>query len=122
MVILSLTVLAIVLVVGSFVLSAVLTHLTRIFALRIGFISKPASSRFAQRIVPLGGGISIFASLAIVLLSAVAIVKFLAVPGHLDWLGESVTIHTSGFLSKIDRIIFILLHVLVLFLLLFHKP
>lgn len=117
MVILSLTVLAIVLAVGSFILSAVLTYLTKTLALRFGFISRPASGRFAQRTVPLGGGISIFASLTIVLLSAVAIVKFLAVPGYLDWLGESVTVHISGFLSKIDRIIFILLHVLVLFLL-----
>jgi len=87
------------------------------FALRTGFVSKPASDRFAERIVPLGGGIAIFAALAIVILAAVAVVKFLAVPGHLDWLGESVTIHTAGFVSKLGRLMIILLLVLVLFIL-----
>ena len=46
-----------------------------------------------------------------------AVVKFLAVPGRLDWLGEGVTIHIPGFLSKIDQLVIILLSVLALFIL-----
>jgi UDP-GlcNAc:undecaprenyl-phosphate GlcNAc-1-phosphate transferase len=110
-----LTAIAIVLLFGSFVLSLLLTALARKFALRIDFVSKPASDRFAERIVPLGGGIAIFANLAIIILASAAVVKFLAVPGHLDWLGESVTIHTAGFLNKIGRLMIILFLVFILF-------
>ena len=85
--------------------------------MRIGLVSKPASDRFGERVVPLGGGIGIFAALAIIILASVAAVKLLAVPGHLDWLGESVIIHTAGFLGKMNRLIMILLLVFALFLL-----
>ncbi len=94
-----------------------MTALAKKFALRTGFVSKPARDRFAERTIPLGGGFAIFATLAVAILAAVAIVKFLAVPGHLDWLGESVTIHTTGFLSKIGRLMMIIILVFVLFLL-----
>ena len=77
----------------------------------------PAKDRFSAKIVPLGGGIAIFATLAIIILSALLVVKYMAVPGHLDWLGESVTKHTTGFMSKAGRIIIILILLLVLFLL-----
>jgi UDP-GlcNAc:undecaprenyl-phosphate GlcNAc-1-phosphate transferase len=102
---------------GSFVLSLALTYVAKKFALWTGFVSRPASDRFGQRIVPLGGGIGIFVTLAIVILASIAAVKFLALPGHLDWLGESVTIHTAGFLAQIGRLLIILFLVFVLFLL-----
>jgi UDP-GlcNAc:undecaprenyl-phosphate GlcNAc-1-phosphate transferase len=102
---------------GSFVSSLFLTALAKKFALRTGFVSKPASDRFSERIVPLGGGIAIFVNLAIIILASVAVVKFLAVPGHLDRLGESVTIHTAGFLSQFGRLLIILLLIFVLFVL-----
>jgi UDP-GlcNAc:undecaprenyl-phosphate GlcNAc-1-phosphate transferase len=98
-------------------LSLALTYVARKFALWTGFVSKPASDRFGQRIVPLGGGIGIFVTLALIILASIAMVKFLVVPGHLDWLGESVTIHTAGFLAQIGRLLIILLLVFVLFLL-----
>jgi UDP-GlcNAc:undecaprenyl-phosphate GlcNAc-1-phosphate transferase len=112
-----LTVLAIVLLAGSFILSLILTGLAKMFAQRTGLLATPISGRFAKRTVPLGGGIAIFTTLTVIILAAVAVVKFLVVPGHLDWLGESVTIHTAGFLSQIGRLMIILFLLLVLFLL-----
>jgi UDP-GlcNAc:undecaprenyl-phosphate GlcNAc-1-phosphate transferase len=44
-------------------------------------------------------------------------VKFLAVPGHLDWLGESATDHIEGFVGKINKLMIILALVSALFLL-----
>ena len=82
-----------------------------------GFVSRPAGDRFSKNIVPLGGGIAIFTSLAIVILASIAIVVFLAVPGRLDWLGESVTQHTKGFMSTISKLLIILGLVFVLFIL-----
>jgi UDP-GlcNAc:undecaprenyl-phosphate GlcNAc-1-phosphate transferase len=99
------------------VLSLILTGITRILALRIGFVSRPASDRFGARSVPLGGGIAIFGTILITILSAVAVVKFLAVPGHLSRLGESVTIHIEGFQSRIRQILLVLLSISVLFVL-----
>ncbi|MBN2180784.1 MAG: undecaprenyl/decaprenyl-phosphate alpha-N-acetylglucosaminyl 1-phosphate transferase [Sedimentisphaerales bacterium] len=113
----TLTVLAIVLFIGSFVLSLALTYTAKKIAVRLDFVSRPAGDRFAQKVVPLGGGAAIFAAIAIIILAAVAAVKFLAAPGYLDWLGESVTIHTPGFLSKVGHLMLILLLIFVLFLL-----
>ncbi len=109
--------LSIVLLVGPFVLSLALTGLVRNLALRFGFVAKPVRDRFSSRVVPLGGGIAIFLTISITILSAIAVVKFLAAPGHLDWLGESIRIHTPGFQSRIGQMLIVLLVVLVLFLL-----
>ncbi len=96
-------------------LSVVLTAVIRKLATHIGFVAHPAADRYYQTTVPLGGGIAIFATLSIIILAAMAAVKFLAAPGYLDWLGASVTIHTAGFLSKIGQLVIVLLSVLALF-------
>ena len=112
-----LTILAIILLVGSFTLSAVLVAVVKKLAARIGFIAHPAADRYHQAAVPLGGGIAIFTTLLVIILAAVVVVKFLIAPGHLDWLGQSVTIHTAGFLSKISQLLVVLLCVSILFVL-----
>ena len=111
------TVLAITLLAGSFFLSLFLTGLVRILASRSGLVARPAKDRFGERTVPLGGGIAIVATILIVILGSIAIVKFLIAPGHLNWLGESVTIHTAGFISRINQLLIVLLAVFTLFVL-----
>lgn len=108
-------ILAIILLAGSFALSAVLTALVRKSALRAGFIAHPTRDRFHQTPVPLGGGIAIFATIAISLIAAIIVVKLLIEPGRLNWLAPSVTIHVPGFLSKINHLLTILLCVTTLF-------
>jgi UDP-GlcNAc:undecaprenyl-phosphate GlcNAc-1-phosphate transferase len=109
--------LATVLLAGSFALSVILTAIVRKLAARAGFVAHPAADRYHETVIPLGGGIAIFTTLAVIVIAAMAVVKFLAVPGYLDWLGESITLHSPGFLSKIGQLVIILLCVLVLFLL-----
>jgi UDP-GlcNAc:undecaprenyl-phosphate GlcNAc-1-phosphate transferase len=99
------------------VLSVILTAAARKLAVRTGFLSHPVSDRYHQTTIPLGGGIAIFVTLSVFILASIAAVKFLIAPGRADWLGESVTIHTAGFLSKIDQLVIVLFCVLVLFLL-----
>ena len=106
-----------ILLVGSFVLSVILTAVVRKLAARTSFVAHPAADRFAQTTVPLGGGIAIFTTLVVSILAAIAVVKFLVVPGYLDWLGEFVTVHTAGFLSKIGQLVIILFCVFTLFVL-----
>ena len=87
-------------VLGSFLLSAVLTAVVRKAAVKRGFVSQPSADRYNQNAIAMGGGIAIFSTLAFFLLAAVAFVKFVIAPGYVDWLGEFVTIHSEGFLSK----------------------
>ncbi|MFH1881378.1 MAG: MraY family glycosyltransferase [Planctomycetota bacterium] len=109
------TILAIILLAGSFVLSVILTAVARKLAVRAGLVAQPAEDRYHRTVVPLGGGIAIFSTISIIIFTAIAAVNFLAAPGHLDWLGQSVTVHTDGFVSKIGQLVIILLVVLVLF-------
>jgi UDP-GlcNAc:undecaprenyl-phosphate GlcNAc-1-phosphate transferase len=99
------------------VLSVFLTAIAKKLAISRGFVAHPTADRYHRNIVPLGGGIAIFAAMAIVILAAMAVVKFLAAPGYLDWLGESVTIHTAGFLDKIAQLVIVLCCAFVLFVL-----
>jgi UDP-GlcNAc:undecaprenyl-phosphate GlcNAc-1-phosphate transferase len=78
-------------------------------------VAHPAEDRYHQEIIPLGGGIAIFATISIIILAAMAMIKFLAAPGHLEWLGEKITIHTPGFLSRINQLLIILFVIFVLF-------
>ncbi len=98
-------------------MSLLLTFFSRKHSLHTGFVSRPSKDRFSDRVIALGGGIAIFTTLATMILSAIIIVKFIAAPGHLDWLGESVTIHVKGFLDKIDKLMIILALTAALFLL-----
>ncbi len=102
-----LLILALCLLLGSFVLSTILTVLVRRVSLRRDFVARPAADRFHQSVIPLGGGIAISWTIIIFLLSALAVVKFLLVPGHLDFLGDSVTVHVKGFLGKFNSLMVI---------------
>ncbi len=113
----SLTVLAIILFLSSFVVSVILTAVVRKFSLRAGFAAHPSADRYHDRVVPLGGGIAIFITLVGFILSAVVLVRFFLAPGQLDWLGESISIYTAGFIEKTNQLIIVLICITVLFLL-----
>ena len=52
-----------------------------------------------------------------IILAAIIIVRVFVAAGYLDWLGESVTIHSAGFESKLGQLLIILVAVSVLFVL-----
>ena len=84
--------------------------------MKAGFIARPMKDRYHETIVPMGGGVAIFWTIAIFALAAIAGVKFLLEPGHLDWLGEVVTVHTAGFLGKTNELLILLLGAFLLHL------
>ena len=104
------------LLAASFILSAILTAIVRKISLRTGFVSKPSADRYNESVIPLGGGIAIFWTIAIILLTSAAVIKFLLAPGHLDWLGESITIHAVGFLDNINNLLIVIACALALHL------
>ena len=77
----------------------------RRWAVKADFVARPANDRYHRSVIPLGGGIAIFWTMAIFILGGLAVVKFLIAPGYMNWLGENVTIHTAGFLSKAKELL-----------------
>jgi len=101
---------------GAFLVSAVLTAVVRKLALRTGFVARPVEDRFHDSIVPLGGGIAVYWTMALFMLGGTCVVKFLVAPGFTDWLGESVTVHAEGFLDKVGGLIIVMAVALALHL------
>ncbi len=94
-----------------------MTAIVRKLAERSGFVAYPAADRFARTAVPLGGGIAIFTTIAVIIIAATVAIKILLVPGRLTWLAESANIDPTDFLGKTNQLVIILLSALVLFLL-----
>ena len=107
--------LAIALCLGSFALSAVLTAVVKKLALPAGFVAHPASDRYHRRVIPLGGGIAMFATLSMVILASIVVVKFPAILGPLDGLVERTTLDPADFLARTDELLVLWLSVAVLF-------
>lgn len=108
--------LAVALLVGSFILSAALTAVAKRLTPRIGLVAYPKADRYHRSIIPLGGGIAIFATLATFLLGSAAVVRFLVVPGHLGSLAERAGLNPADFLHRFDELAVILVCAAVLFL------
>jgi len=110
-----LVLLAVALLVGSFALSVALTALAKRVTPRIGLVARPKADRYHRTIIPLGGGIAIFLTLATFLVGAAVTVRFLIAPGHLGWLAERTGLNPSDFLRRSDELLVILLCAAILF-------
>lgn len=110
-----LTKLAIILTTASILYSGILTGIVRLICLRTGFVARPVKDRYHQTIVPLGGGIAIFATITTAIIASIIIAKFFLQTGCLDFLGPSVTIHTQGLLTKIPQLLIVVLCMTILF-------
>jgi UDP-GlcNAc:undecaprenyl-phosphate GlcNAc-1-phosphate transferase len=93
----------------------ILTGLVKMFAQRADFVSHPVSDRYAERTVPLGGGIAILITLTAFIFPATFLIKFL--PGHLESLAQAANIELADFLAKVNQLIVILISALVLLVL-----
>ncbi len=111
------TVLAAILLIGSFSLSAILTAVVRKLSSRIGFVAHPAVDRYHSGAIPLGGGFAIFLTLMAFIITGTTAIKFLVLPGHLSRLSEFANIDPTDFLARIRELVFMSLCALILFLL-----
>ena len=109
---LSLGLLGVLLFVGAFVLSAVLTSIVRRCSIRKGFVSRPSEDRYNRTVIALGGGIAIFWTIAAFVLGGALAVKL----GATGWFGEDVAIHVEGFLSKLNKLFVVMACALALHL------
>ncbi len=108
--------LAAILLIFSFVTSAVLTAIIKRLAMRFDFVSRPSSDRYNRSVIPLGGGIAVFTTITAALITVILMVRFAVAPGYLDeLLGNSITIHTAGFIDKISHLTIVILCIAALF-------
>jgi UDP-GlcNAc:undecaprenyl-phosphate/decaprenyl-phosphate GlcNAc-1-phosphate transferase len=107
--------LAVASLVGSFTVSAILTALAKRLAPRVGLVAHPKADRYHRSIIPLGGGIAIFFTLAIFLIGATAMVRFLIAPGHFTRLTEQTGLNPADFLRRSSELLVILLCATILF-------
>ena len=94
-----------------------MTAVVRRLAIRGRLVAHPVADRFHQKPVPLGGGIAIFVTITVIIVPAIATLKFLVAPGHLAFLSESAATYANDFLGKISQLAIILLSIVILFLL-----
>jgi len=107
---------AIALLAGAFTASAALTALTRKLAPRAGLVARPSADRYHRSVIPLGGGIALYVTLAAAMLGAAAVIRFLIAPGHLDWVARRVGFAPADFLRRFDELLVVLACATALFL------
>jgi UDP-GlcNAc:undecaprenyl-phosphate GlcNAc-1-phosphate transferase len=107
--------LALVLFVGAFASSAVLTAVARRVAPRLGLVAYPKADRYHRSTIPLGGGIAIFLTLALFLVAGAAVVRFLLVPGYFGAIAERAHLNPTDFLRHGGELLAILLCAAILF-------
>jgi UDP-GlcNAc:undecaprenyl-phosphate GlcNAc-1-phosphate transferase len=106
---------AIALFACSFVSSVILTALARKVAPRIGLVAHPKADRYHRSIIPLGGGMAVFGTLALFLMAGAATMRFLIVPGYFGRLAERANLNPTDFLHHSGELLVILLCATILF-------
>jgi UDP-N-acetylmuramyl pentapeptide phosphotransferase/UDP-N-acetylglucosamine-1-phosphate transferase len=92
-------ILALILPVGAFAVSAVLTALVRRAAIAVDFCAHPRQDRYHRTVIALGGGIAIFWTIALFILAGLA-GGYLAGAGKFAFIDHSLSDHLEGFKSQ----------------------
>jgi UDP-GlcNAc:undecaprenyl-phosphate GlcNAc-1-phosphate transferase len=103
-----LTLLSLILPVSAFAVSAALTALVRKIAIHVGFCAYPSKDRYHQQVTAMGGGIAIFWTIALFILSGVAGIHWLVADDKFFFFDKSVIIYIEGFLNKTDDLLLIM--------------
>jgi UDP-GlcNAc:undecaprenyl-phosphate GlcNAc-1-phosphate transferase len=85
---------------GSFVLSAIVTHLMRRWAVRRGFVDRPGGHKQHTQPMPLGGGVAIVVGLFVPLLSVLLAAWVLRSVPSPSWLPVFAKTHLAGIGSR----------------------
>lgn len=89
---------------GSFAMSVLLTVLSRRLALKLGLVAHPQADRYHRQVIPLGGGIGIFLTLALSILGAVLVFKYASVYAPARTLAGKIGIQPSDFLARLGEL------------------
>ena len=78
-------------------------------------MAHPAADRYHRTIIPLGGGIAIFATLVVFILAGTSVIKLVLIPGRFAWLARRANIDPADFSGKVGQLSVMLLAVFALF-------
>ena len=95
---------------AAFLVSAILTAVVKKLALTTGFVAHPRQDRFHKETTAMGGGIAIFATIALFCITAVILVQVRSAT-----LANKIDISLSDFAGKIQQLVIILACSAVLF-------
>jgi len=99
---------AIILLVSSTALSCLLTWILRGHCERNGFVAIPKADRYNRKTIALGGGVAIFWTLAIFIVSGLFITKHLILGGKLAFVSEEL-IQTAQGITNVTSAIWVVL-------------
>lgn len=88
---------------AAFAVSAILTAIVKNAAVKINFVAKPRADRFNKKTTVLGGGIAIFATMAIFAVGAIICVKL-----YPEAVSKNGSFKIEDFLRKINQLIIII--------------
>jgi UDP-GlcNAc:undecaprenyl-phosphate GlcNAc-1-phosphate transferase len=111
----SLTYLAIILLVGSFFVSACLTAVARRVAARIGFVAIPTEDRYHRSVIALGGGAGITATILSFLIAGILVVRFLILADRIPMVGNLTVEYAMGFARKAGELVIVIICIAALF-------
>jgi UDP-GlcNAc:undecaprenyl-phosphate GlcNAc-1-phosphate transferase len=111
----TLTYFAIILLLGSTAVCAILTAVMGKISKRIGFVARPTEDRFHHSVIALGGGIAIVVTILIFLIGGLLTAKFIIGQGRLSGLNPDVLEYNTHFLGKAGQLMVILIGIAVLF-------
>jgi len=94
---------------GAFAVSACLTLIVRRAAIKCDFVARPVEDRYHGTVIPMGGGIAIFWTIALFVVGGIVGAKILWSTGVADWFDESVTVYHEGLMSKIWELVVIVI-------------
>jgi UDP-GlcNAc:undecaprenyl-phosphate GlcNAc-1-phosphate transferase len=95
---------------AALIISAVLTAVVKKLAIKTGFVAHPQQDRFHKGIIPLGGGIAIFATMALFCIAAIVCVKL-----YPSWTSGETGFYIQDFAGKIQELIIVVICSAVLF-------
>lgn len=95
---------------AAFAVSAVLTAAVKKIALKTGFAAHPRPDRFHKEVVPLGGGIAVFATMAVFCIAAAICVKL-----YPNLVTEKTDFYIQDFIRKTQELVVIIICSAVLF-------
>lgn len=107
--------LALALLAAACACSALLTAGAKRLAPRLGLLAYPQADRYHRSVIPLGGGIAIFGTLAIFIVAAAGVVRLLVAPGHLGQMADRLNIVPADFLRRCDELAVVLICAAILF-------
>jgi UDP-GlcNAc:undecaprenyl-phosphate GlcNAc-1-phosphate transferase len=102
---------------AAFVVSILLTIVTKKAAVKFKLLAHPKSDRFHNKIVPLGGGIAIYLTILTAFLAALTLIELLAANNITEFCGRDFGEYIAGFTNRANELLIALLCGGVLFLL-----